>query len=321
MNAQRRKSSVAWLSVISNSTLVLFKLIVGLAIGSISVISEAMHSGIDLAAAIIALLAVRTSGKPADQEHPYGHGKIENISGFFEALLIAAAAIWIIIEAAQRLKHPGLEMDKIGWGILVMFISALANFFVSQRLTKIAKETDSIALQADGCHLRTDVITSMGVMISLLLIMLLRFTFRVKFYWLDPASAIVVACFIFKTAYDLTRQSLRDLMDASLPIEEEAWIREYISRLRPSICGFHRLRTRKAGTERFVELHLIVEAHMLVTEAHDISEVLTSAIENRLPHTTVTVHIEPCDGKCPEICIQGCFLSEGERQTQQRLCK
>ena len=161
---------------------------------------------------------------------------------------------------------------------------------------------------------RTDVLTSVGVLLALLLITVFRLIYSVKWFWIDPVAAIAVSALVLKTAYDLTRQSLRDLMDASLPPEEEAWIREYISRLRPTIHGFHRLRTRKAGIARFVELDMIVAADMSVEDAHHISEVLTCDIEDRFPHTTVTVHIEPCDGQCKEICIQGCFLTEEERR-------
>ncbi len=297
-----------------------FKLLVGAGIGSVSVISEAIHSGVDLVAAVIALLAVRSADKPADKEHPYGHGKIENISGFLEALLIAAAAAWIIIAAIGKFQHPR-PMQQLGWGVAVMFVSALANLFISRMLFKVGKEMDSIALQADGCHLRTDVYTSAGVMAGLALMAIIRWLFKVECSWLDPAAAIVVSCLIFKAAYELTLQSIRDLLDASLPPEEEEWIRDYIGRLQPTIRGFHRLRTRKSGSTRFVELHLIVEADMSVEDAHRISEVLTCDIEDRFPLTSVSVHIEPCDGTCEEICVQGCFLSAEERLAQRMKTK
>src|SRR3989304_4174382 len=166
MDTKHRKSRAAMISVISNTALVLMKLIVGLLIGSVSVISEAIHSGFDLLAAVIALFSVRTSSRPADSDHPFGHGKIENVSGAIEALLIFLAAGWIIFEAVKKFLYSE-PMEAANWGVGVMFISAITNIFVSQMLFKVGKETDSVALQADAWHLRTDVYTSAGVMVGL----------------------------------------------------------------------------------------------------------------------------------------------------------
>jgi cation diffusion facilitator family transporter len=165
----KRKAGVAALSIVSNATLVGLKLLVGLIIGSVSVLSEAIHSAMDLMASVIAFLSVRTSAKPADARHPFGHGKYENLSGALEALLIYIAAIWIIFEAIHKLIAPQ-PLEKPGFGIVVMLISAVANWLISLRLFKIGKETDSIALQADAWHLRTDVYTSAGVMAGLIII-------------------------------------------------------------------------------------------------------------------------------------------------------
>ena len=163
MSEQREKSRVAALSVISNTVLVLFKAIVGILIGSVSVLSEAIHSGMDLVAALIAFFAVRIAGMAADEDHPFGHTKVENISAAIEALLIFAAAVWIISEAIQRLINPR-PIETVGWGVGIMLISTIANLIVSRLLFKVGKETDSAALLADGWHLRTDVYTSVGVM-------------------------------------------------------------------------------------------------------------------------------------------------------------
>lgn len=315
MPSQRRKTAVAWLSVISNTTLVLLKLIVGLLIGSVSVMSEAIHSGVDLLAAIIALFAVKTAGKPADKDHPFGHGKIENISGTVEALLIFLAAGWIIFEALKKLLHHQGAVEDPVWGVAIMLISAVANLYVSGRLFKVGTETDSIALQADAWHLRTDVYTSAGVMLGLLVITAGKlFWPDVDLSWVDPVAALAVALLIIHAAWELTMQSGRDLLDASLPSDEEAWIIQHIMRLYPSVRGYHNLRTRKAGQTRFIEFHLIVEADMLVEDAHRVSEDMTSGIEERFPGAHVTVHIEPCDGKCFGHCLEGCLLTEEERQ-------
>ncbi len=310
MDTQRRKVRVAVLSVVSNTTLVAMKLVVGLMIGSVSIISEAIHSGVDLLAAIIALFSVKTSSIPADSEHPFGHGKIENISGTIEALLIFVAAIWIIFEAVKKLMNPE-PIEAIGWGVGVMLISAVVNIIVSEMLFKVGRETDSVALQADAWHLKTDVYTSAGVMGGLALIWIAQWIFPGQdFFWLDPVAALGVALLIMKAAYDLTTQAAKDLLDVHLPKAEVEWIRQCIVEQEGVIQGYHDLRTRKAGHFRFIEFHLKVDPHMSVLDSHAIAKELSNKIKDRFPHTTVTIHIEPCDGACNDKCIAGCLLPE-----------
>lgn len=309
----KQKTNVALLSVISNSSLVLLKLIVGFTIGSVSVISEAIHSGVDLLAAVIALFAVRTSAKPADEDHPFGHGKIENISGTVEALLIFVAACWILFEAAKKLKNPE-PLDEAGWGVAVMLLSAVANIFVSNRLFKVGQETDSVALKADAWHLRTDVYTSLGVMCGLIIIVVGGFIVPgMNLQWVDPVAAIVVAALIIKAAYHLTVESARDLVDVGLPTDEVEEVRKHITAFAPTIRGIHRLRTRKAGASRFVEFHIRVDAAMSVDESHRIADMVTCSIKQHYPGTTVTIHIEPCNCAMAKEGSCGCLLSESER--------
>jgi len=310
----RKKSSAALLSVTSNTALVLLKLTVGIMIGSVSVISEAIHSGVDLLAAVIALFAVRTSGKPADPEHPFGHGKVENISGTVEALLIFLAAGWIIFEAAKKLTNPE-PLEEVGWGVAVMIISSGANLLVSGMLFKVGRETDSVALQADAWHLRTDVYTSAGVMAGLAIIWIGKLVVPgINLDWVDPVAAIGVALLIIKAAYKLTVESARDLMDVSLPKDEEAGIRKLIAAFAPAVRGFHRLRTRKSGSHRFVEFHMIVDPSMSIDESHRIADMITCSIKQKYPDTTVNIHIEPCncnfevEGKCD------CLLSAEDKE-------
>ena len=320
MENNNRKIRAAVLSVISNTALVVLKLVTGLLIGSVSIISEAIHSGVDLLAAVIALFSVKTSSLPADSEHPFGHGKIENISGTIEALLIFVAAIWIIVEAVKKLIDPE-PIDAVGWGVGIMLISAITNIFVSKMLFKVGRETDSIALQADAWHLKTDVYTSFGVMAGLALLWLAEWLFPDgNFFWLDPVAALVVAVLIIKAAYDLTSQSAKDLLDVHLPSVELEWIREKINEQSGIIYGFHDLRTRKAGHFRFIEFHLKVESLMSVMDSHAIAKELSNEIKIQFPNTTVTIHIEPCDGKCVEKCIGGCFLPEQKREEKRKIC-
>lgn len=313
VDAQQRKNAVAWLSVISNTVLVTGKLIIGVLIGSVSVISEAIHSGVDLVAAVIALFAVKTSNKVADAEHPFGHGKVENISGTVEALLIFVAAGWIIYEAAHKLLAPE-PLEAVGWGVGIMLVSSVVNLGVSELLFKVGRETDSVALQADAWHLRTDVYTSAGVMVGLGLILVGRWLMPgTNLLWLDPVAAIAVAVLIVHAAWRLTKQSGRDLMDASLPADEIAWIRARLNGLAPAVRGFHHLRTRKAGAARFIEFHLVVDKDLTVERAHNLADAVTRDIKTRLPGATVTIHVEPCDGQCRPACLDGCLLAEAQR--------
>jgi cation diffusion facilitator family transporter len=312
----RQKAAVAKLSIISNASLVILKLIVGVMIGSVSVISEAIHSGVDLLAAIIAFFAVKIAGKPADEGHPFGHHKVENISGTVEALLIFLAAGWIIFEAAKKLVSPQ-PMEEAGLGVAVMLVSATANFFVSQKLFLVGRETDSMALKADAWHLRTDVYTSIGVMAGLAVIWIGEALFPgADLHWIDPLVAIGVAMLIIKAAYRLTIEAARDLMDESLPDDEEDGIRKHIMVFAPTVRGFHRFRTRKAGASRFVEFHVRVDAAMSVDESHRISEMIADAIRHHFPGTIVTIHIEPCNCTLAREETCGCLLSESERRAK-----
>lgn len=313
LSAEHAKTAVALLSVVSNTTLVAAKLVVGLLIGSVSVLSEAVHSGVDLVASIVALAAVRYSGKPADEDHPFGHGKAENLAGAFEAILIVGAGIWIIIEAARKLAHPE-PVEALGWGVAVMAVSTVANTLVSTALFRVGKRTESPALLADGWHLRTDVYTSLGVLLGLGAIELGR---RVAPQWnlaiVDPLVAIAVALLILRAGWKLTHDSSRDLVDGKLSREEEGAIRESILAFRPTVRGFHRLRTRKAGAHRFVDFHLTVRADMPVAQAHQLTDDLSDEIERRLGRISITIHVEPCGDGCPDSCRPGCLLGEEER--------
>ncbi len=303
------KLDVVKLSVASNSALVIFKLVVGLAIGSVSVLSEAIHSGIDLVAAMIAYFAVRSSAQPADKDHHYGHGKFENISGFVEAILIFLAAAWIIFEAVKKFAAPE-PIDMIGWGILVMGLSSFVNMAVSHMLFKVGNETDSIAIKADAWHLRTDVYTSMGVMIGLGLIWLIELIWTGHHvHWIDPLAAIIVALMIIKAAYDLTVQSLGDLLDVSLPENDNLKIAGLIKK-QPGIISFKNLHTRKGGHTKFIEFDILVAAAMSVEQAHNLTDYIIADIEKVLAHSKVTIHIEPCDSKCPGECLPNCAVSQ-----------
>ncbi len=314
VDIQRQKTGVAKLSIISNTVLVVFKAVVGILTGSVSVLSEAIHSTMDLIAAVIAFFAVKISGKQADEEHQFGHAKVEDISAVAEALLIFIAAGWIIYEAVHKLIAPR-PLGIPGLGVAVMFVSTIVNLVVSQMLFRVGKKADSPALIADGWHLRTDVYTSIGVMTGLSVIWIAGYALPgINLWWIDPVMAIVVAGLILRAAYRLTVNAVHDLLDRSTPSEEKAWIQNYLSGLYPVVRSFHRLRTRKAGAARFVDLHLVVNAEMKVSDSHCIADKIIADFKAHFPHVDVVLHIEPCDGLCSSACESGCLLDEKERR-------
>ena len=281
MNA---KVNVARLSILSNTLLILMKLAAGILSGSVSIISEAIHSSMDLVAAIIAFFSVSVSDNPPDSRHPYGHGKIENISGVIEALLIFLAALWIIFEAVTKLIGGTFELDSIAIGSAVMVVSAIVNTIVARRLYKVARETNSVALEADALHLKTDVFTSLGVAVGLGLIMLTGIN------WFDPVVAILVALFIIRESYHLMKKAFTPLLDT-------AWEENEISALEHTLndleVNYHDLRTRVAGNYRFVDLHIQIPQDESVGHAHEYCDKIENELTSKYGNLTVTIHVEP----------------------------
>ena len=282
-----RKIKIARLSIISNTFLIIIKLIVGLISCSVSIISEAIHSAMDLVAALIAFFSVRISDQPADTEHPYGHGKFENVSGVIEAVLIFVAAIWIILESIKKLLHH-TPIEALGLGSLVMLVSALVNFMVSHRIYKVAKETDSIALEADALHLKTDVYTSLGVGLGLLLIWITGKTF------LDPIVAIIVALFILRESFILLKNAYSPLLDTALSNDEIEIIKNHLEEKK---FRFHGLKTRKAGQFRFAELHLEMPETLSLREVHDVCDEIENYLKGEIKNLDINIHVEPTESK------------------------
>ena len=238
---------------------------------SVSIISEAIHSFIDLLASLIAFFSIRLSIKPEDEEHPFGHGKYENISGFLEAILIFFAAVFIIYESVKKIIS-GVEIENLGVGMIVMFVAAALNLTISMVLLKISKRTDSIAVEADAMHLLTDVFTSVGVLIGLIII---KFT-NIKIF--DPIVAILVSLLILKTAYDLTKKSINDLLDANLPEKELNKIIDIV-KSHKEITSYHKLRTRRSGSRREIDVHVRVDRETSLVDAHDITHDIQKEIK------------------------------------------
>jgi cation diffusion facilitator family transporter len=311
MDSADEKVAVARLSVWSNSSLVALKVVTGILMGSVSVLSEALHSAIDLVAAVVARYSVKRAAEPADSDHTYGHGKFENLSGVFEGALIFVAAVAIIYEASKRLLHlEGVEF--VGAGMAVMGISAVVNILVSRKLFEVARRTDSLALEADAYHLQTDVWTSAGVFFALGVMYVTGWEF------VDPVVALFVAAIIIRAAYDITKRSADGLLDKSLPDDEMRAVLRVMERHRSRMLDFHRLRARKMGSERQLDVHVTVPSSMSVKDSHEMVEMLEAEVHEELPSSTIVVHVEPCDRECERCRLRGELVPEEKKVFRRR---
>jgi cation diffusion facilitator family transporter len=282
------KVKTARLSILSNTLLIIMKVVVGILSGSVSIISEAIHSSMDLVAAIIAFISVKVSDNPPDSKHPYGHGKVENVSGVIEAVLILVAAALIITEAIKKLLGEDIVLEKLWLGAAVMAVSAIVNILVSRRLYKVARETGSVALEADALHLKTDVYTSAGVAVGLVLILL------TDIKWLDPAVAILVALFIIRESFELLRRAFWPLLDSAWDPGE---INDLEKKLNDMGVSYHGLRTRKAGNYRFIDIHIEIPENDSVGNAHKYCDQIEEKLMTSFENLNVTIHVEPVEAK------------------------
>jgi cation diffusion facilitator family transporter len=288
-----RKERAAAVSIVSNALLIALKVAAGLATGSIAILTEAAHSAIDLVASIIAFFSVRKADQPADEDHPYGHQKVENLAAAIEGMLILVGAGVIVYESVRRLSE-GAEVHSLGIGIAVVGFSALANLGVSTYLYRQAGLTDSPALEGDAAHLRTDAATSFGVLIGLVLVELTGVVA------LDAITALVVAVAIVVAGVRIISRSSRVLVDEALPAGELDAVREAIEgHGAAEIVGFHKLRARRAGSRRYVDLHVQFREGTSLQQAHEISHELQRAIGERVRGADVLIHLEPQEAADP----------------------
>lgn len=283
-----RKTRAAALSILSNALLIALKLVAGVVTGSIAIITEAIHSSVDLIASIVAFVSVRKAGEPADEDHPYGHDKIENLAAVIEGLLILVGAGIIAFESVRRLVDPP-EVDSLGIGIAVMGFSVVANLVVSGYLYRQARATESPALEGDAAHLRTDALTSVGVLAGLVLVQLTGFE------WVDPLTALIVAVAIVVAGLRILMRSSRVLVDEVLPEQELAAVHEALEKEHraPEIAGYHKLRARRAGSRRYIDLHVQFREGTTLDRAHAVSHELQEEIRHRLDRADVLIHLEP----------------------------
>lgn len=281
------RAGAAALSIVSNSCLILLKVIAGTVTGSVALLTEALHSSFDLVASVVAFVSVRKADEPADEDHPYGHEKFEDMAAAIEGMLILVGSGVIVFESVRRLIVGG-EVEALWFGIAVLAFSIVVNLVVSARLSARSRETGSPALEADAAHLRTDAATSGGVLVGLTLVQLTGAA------WLDPVVALLVAAAIVVAGVRILRSSSRVLIDEALPAAELEAIVEEVRRFGPGgVAGFHKLRARRAGARRYVDLHVQFRSGTTLEDAHDASHALQDAIRARVGGADVLIHLEP----------------------------
>ena len=281
------RSGAAKLSIVAVSFLILIKIVASILTGSIGIRADAVHSMLDLIAVIVAFIGIRISDRPADRRHPYGHGKAENISSVLVAGLIFIAAGTIVYEAIKRLI-AGVTLELIGVGIGVTAVAIVINLLIAWYVLRISRTTDSIALEASARHMITDVLSSCAVLVGLIVVQITGLSI------LDSIVALGVAGLIVKSAYDIMRKSFGGLIDVKLPEAEENAIRSAIMEHVGELVDFHSLRTRKAGNQRYIDLHLVMPKDISVEEAHQMCDHLEQDIKSKLKRASVTIHVEPC---------------------------
>ncbi len=271
--------------------LIVLKITVGWLSGSISVLAQAADSFLDLFAGLVTFFAIRIATKPADREHPFGHGKVEDMAGAVQGVLIFIAAGLIVYSSVQRIiNRTTVELAEAGIGVMV--ISVFASVFLSRHLHKISQATGSIALEANARNINADIYSATAVLVGLLVVRLTGLNI------LDPIVAIGMAIYIAKLAYDALGKPLLGLVDASLPRSEQVVIESCLAEWRGQVVGFHELRTRRSGNQRYIDLHLVMAKDTSLEQTHQMCDLLEHDIRSRLPRTNVVIHVEPCDGKC-----------------------
>lgn len=297
------KSGVVRLSILVVVCLIALKVVFGILTGSLSVLAQAVDSFLDLFAVCITFLAIRVAARPADEEHQFGHGKAENIAAIIQAGLIFLAGGSIIYTAVRRIQ-TGAALEMTEAGMAVMAVSIIASIFLARRMMKVARQEDSMALEANARNIAADVYSAAAVLAGLLAV---RITGEAI---IDAVIGGLVALFILKVAFDVLRNSFGGLVDVKLPENEESVIQAaIIEHFRGEVVSFHKLRTRKAGSQRYIDLHLVMPKYISIAEAHIMCDHLEKDIQERLIRTDMTIHVEPCDDKCEE-----CKLSCEERK-------
>ena len=291
--AKKDKRSAALSSVIAAIGLTTFKLIVGLLTNSLGILAEAAHSGLDLVAAGMTYFAVRVSDRPADKEHPFGHGKIENISALFETVLLLATSAWIIYEAIQRLFfHPNIIPEASVWSFVVMGASIIIDYTRSRILYRAARKYKSQALEADALHFSTDIWSSSVVILGLIGLTVARYVPGLD--WMhkaDSTAALVVAVIVIYISGELGYRTISALLDtAPKGLAEKI---EQVAAAVPGVVDAHAIRIRPSGAHTFIDMHVTMDGNLTLIAAHAVTELIENAVLELISPADVTVHVEP----------------------------
>jgi len=274
-------------------SLIIFKVLVGWQTGSISILAQAADSLLDLFAGIITFSAIRIAAKPADAEHPYGHGKVEDVAGIVQGILIFIAGGVIIYSAIGRIiKGSSIELTEAG--IAMMAVSIVVSIFLSRHLLSVSRISSSVALEANAHNIATDVYSASAVLAGLAIVQLTGLNI------IDPVIAIGVAIYILKVAFNTIRKPISGLLDETLPTSQQAVIEDSLRKHSHEVSGFHTLRTRRSGSQSFIDLHLVMAREISLEQAHQICDRIESEIQSTLHEASVTIHAEPCDGECEQ---------------------
>lgn len=290
--ANREKNAAALSSVVAAIGLTTFKIIVGLLTGSLGILAEAAHSALDLVAALVTMFAVRVSSKPADQQHSYGHGKIENLSALFETLLLLITAVWIIYEAVQRLFYKSVEVEVSFWAFLVMAVSIVIDYSRSRILYQAAKAHNSQALEADALHFSTDIWSSSVVILGLVCVAVSEMSPGLAFLAkADAVAASMVALIVIYVSCEMGLRTIYGLLDTA-PDGLAERIKSAVEAI-PGVVDCHKIRARYSGPTLFVDAHVLVDGGQTLAEAHRLTEKIESVIREVVPGADVTIHPEP----------------------------
>ena len=286
------KVRAAAVSVAASLAVLALKFFAYVLTGSVAVLSDAAESVVNVIAANVALVSLVVAVRPPDATHQYGHGKAEFVSSATEGALIFVGGAWILVAALQRLVHPE-PLRSLDIGIAVLAVATIANSLTAGYLTRVSHRVASAALEADARHLQADVLTSVAVLVGMALVQL------TGWLWVDALLGAVVAVHILQIGVGVSRKALEGLMDSSLPDDEQTRIRRILDAHREEILSYHALRARRIGSQRFVDLHLVLHRTLSVGEAHALCDHLEAHVGEELPGTDITIHVEPCGPDCP----------------------
>jgi cation diffusion facilitator family transporter len=308
LRVKNPKLQAAAISICGALFLAVTKLTIALLSGSMAVMASAIDSLLDILMSGINLMAIRQAEQPPDRSHPFGHGKFETLATLFQAMIISCSGLWIIYIAISRLNQNN-RLENINQGIGVLAFSAAVSWLIARNLSRVARQTDSSALEADSLHFRMDIYTNLGLMAGLIMVR------KFDIHWLDPALSILVASYILREAIKLIKRSLTDILDHELPDEIQQQVDHIIRTHKGPLAGYHGLRTRRSGSNKIMDFHLEVCKDMTVAEAHKLTDSLVKRIETEIPGSNVIIHIGPCNIEtCPG--RENCDINKNPRPDQ-----